>query len=112
MVDLTKNSAEEDSAKNYDDNGSSETMERVHINSRANRIAELKEGESFSESVRCDFNKTDKESTQRVKENLRNTLNKAMNNAAKRSGKKYTLESGEFFTRTYDIMITAVVTCL
>lgn len=112
MVDLTKNSAEVYSAKNSEGNGSSETMERVHINSRANRIAELKAGESYSESFRCDFDILGKESTKQIKENLRNTLNKAMNNAAKRSGKKYTLESGEFFTRTYDIMITAVVTCL
>lgn len=110
MVDLTNNGAEDESADINTEESGSETMERLHINSRATRIAELKMGESYTESVRCDFDNMGKEQTKQAKENLRNTLNKAMSNATKRSGKTYTLESGEFFTRTYDIMVCAVVT--
>ncbi len=111
MVDLANNSAEHDSGDNSDSN-TERTVERVHTNSRATRISDLKIGESFSESVRCDFDKISKQDALKIKDNLRNTLNKAMSNAAKRSGSKYTLESGEFFTRTHDLIVTAVVTCL
>jgi hypothetical protein len=89
-----------------------ETMERNFPNSRANQIAALEIGQSYSESVRLDCSQPGdhKERLTTTKTNLRSTVNKAANNAAKRSGHEYVIEGGEFFTRSYDLMITVVAT--
>jgi hypothetical protein len=89
-----------------------ETMERNFPNSRANQIAALELGQSYSESVRLDLSIRGDHKSQMttLKTNLRSTVNKAANNAEKRSGKKYVIEGGEFFTRSNDLMITVVAT--
>lgn len=92
------------------DNQTGKTMDRVHPNSRANRIAELEVNKSYSESVRVDVDKVGKDEINNIKADMRNVINKAANNAAKRSGNEFTVEAGEFFTRSYDLLICVVVT--
>lgn len=89
-----------------------ETMERNFPNSRANQIAALEVGQSYSESVRLDLSIRGDHKSQMttLKTNLRSTVNKAANNAEKRSGNKYVIEGGEFFTRSNDLMLTVVAT--
>lgn len=89
-----------------------ETMERNYPNSRANQIAALEVGQSYSESVRIDCSGIGdhKDRLITVKTNLRSTVNKAANNATKRSGNEYVIEGGEFFTRSYDLIVTVVAT--
>ncbi len=99
-------------AENTTKESTIETMERNFPNSRANQIAALEIGQSYSESVRLDMSKPIDHQAQltTIKTNLRSTVNKAANNAAKRSGNEYVIEGGEFFTRSYDLVITVVAT--
>jgi hypothetical protein len=93
--------------------GNDTNMDRVHPNSRPNLIAALEVDQSYTESVRVSLDNTAKDDWLRAKTNLRNTLNKAASNAEKRlPGSEFTIEAGEFFTRSHDLMICVVVTRL
>lgn len=85
-------------------------LQRHHPNSRANVVAELAVGQSYSESRRLVFDETKKLDVEEARADLKNILTKVASLAATRSGHKYTTESGEFFTRSGDIIVSVVVT--
>lgn len=85
--------------------------QRNYPESRVNRIAELEVGQSESAAIRLTFGKgLDKDMVAAMSDSLRNSLAKAADVAAKRSGHLYTTETGEFFVAKGDIIVTAVAT--
>lgn len=78
--------------------------------SRANRIAVLDIGECVSESIRFDFDQTAKADINNAITVLKGLMSKESSRATARTGNKYTTEVGSFTTRSYDIIVTAVVT--
>ena len=107
---ITKNNSNK--AANTEDQPGVEQMDRNFPDSRANKIATLEVGESYSTSIRLDISNYDKDGISDQKTKLRNTINKAASNAEKRSGRSFVIEAGEFFTRSYYLIITVVVTRL
>lgn len=87
-----------------------EPTQRFHADSRPNRLVGLGTGQSASESVRLDFNTSTKEEMDSAIVSLRQTMSKAADQASRRSGYKFVTETGQFITRSGDIVVTAVVT--
>lgn len=74
------------------------------------RIAALAIGESESSSVRIQFDVTSKDELFTLSNNLKSTMSKAADRASKRCDSRFVTEIGQFFTRSGDIIVTAVVT--
>ena len=87
-----------------------EKPKKVQAGSRTTRIAELAVGASESSAVRLGFNDHSKEFVAEELDRLRSTMNKAASLASKRSGSTYVTECGVFFTRSGDLVLTAVAT--
>lgn len=87
-----------------------QAVERYYPNSRANRIASLSIGESVSEAKRLDFNQATKDDIESVTANLKSTMSKAAVLAAQRCAGKFATETGQFLTRSNDLILVAVVT--
>lgn len=85
-------------------------MQRFHPHSRANRIAALEAGESIAEAKRLDIDESARDEISIAVDDLKSTMSKAAVLAAQRSGNTYITEIGQFFTRSGDIIVTAVVT--
>jgi hypothetical protein len=85
--------------------------QRMYPESRVNRMCTLEVGESEAASRRLEFGDVqDGETVQGELEVLRSTISKAAQVASKRSGHTYTTETGQFFTRSNDIVLVAVAT--
>lgn len=85
-------------------------MQRVHPESRANRLVALDIGESISDAMRMSFDHTRKETIEATIVNLRGIMGKAVSRAVERSGYKFTIETGTIFTRSTDILVVVVAT--
>lgn len=89
-----------------------QTPQRIHPDSRPNRLAALEIGESISEARRIDLDTSPKDTIEAETEKLKSVMSKAANFATKRSGYKFITEVGDFRTRSGDLMVVAVVTRL
>ena len=85
-------------------------VQRVHPNSRPNRMAELEKGESVSEARRISIDHATKDSMEEAYTSLKSVMSKAANFATKRSGYQFITEMGDFRTRSGDLIVVAVVT--
>jgi len=83
---------------------------KVQTDSLANRITRLELGRTVAESVRLDFDKTTRDAFRETVKALRSTMSKAAERARGRSGNEYSIETGDFLTRSGDLMIVATVT--
>lgn len=109
---MTSNAAAKKTTPTHDTATSEDPddMQRFHQQGRANRMAALVLGESLSESRRYPMDKHTKGNMDEAVVELRRVMSKAADLAAKRSGNKYTTETGEFVTRSGHVVVTAVVT--
>jgi hypothetical protein len=89
----------------------SETMVYTGGSARA-FIAQLSEGESFSQCRRLPITRLSREKVSREITDLRNTVNGAMQRAAKETGAEYTIDTVQLLTASRDLMLVAVVTRL
>jgi hypothetical protein len=74
------------------------------------QIASLGEGESFSRCERLDYDRLTKESLIKAIATLRNSTQAAMRRAASDTGNIFTIETGDFWTRSRDLILAVVVT--
>lgn len=89
----------------------SETMASTGGSARA-FIAQLNEGESFSQCKRLPITRLSREKVSREITDLRNTVNGAMQRAARETGCEYTIDTVQLLTASRDLMLVAVVTRL
>lgn len=73
-------------------------------------IARLDVDNSYSRSVRLDFDVSTKDSMLQVAENTRRSVGAAVTRAATQTGNTYTTEVGEWRTHSRDMVITVMVT--
>lgn len=87
-------------------------MKRHHPESRANKIAALQLGETYSEAVVFEFDFVQRDEMLLRSENLRATFSSAVARAGERTaGHKYRMNSGSFIGSTSgDIVVTVAVT--
>lgn len=76
------------------------------------RIAALEIGESIAEARRLDEDTATRAKIATVAENLRNTVTTASQRAKATTGHIYTVEVGDYRTRTYDLIVVVTVTRL
>lgn len=74
------------------------------------QIAALEVGKSFSQARRIDGDEATKDAITDARERMRNTLAAAVRRARERTGAAYTVEGGEIFTRSLDVICAIVVT--
>lgn len=89
----------------------SETLVSTGGSARA-VIAQLVEGESFASCKRLPIVRLTRERVSREITDLRNTINGAMQRAARETGCEYTLDTVQLLTASRDLMLVAVVTRL
>lgn len=106
----TANNTRRTAAKSAETTEAQNGMQRFHPHSRANRIAALVAGESIAEAKRLDIDESARDEIRIAADELKSTMSKAAVLAAQRSGNTYITEIGQFFTRSGDIIVTAVVT--
>jgi hypothetical protein len=85
------------------------TMTDLVLSNRA-QIARLATGESYSRSVRLDFDRLTVDTLRSETEKLRMMVKPNLVRAAAETNHAYTLETGEFRSKTGHIIVTAVVT--
>lgn len=74
------------------------------------QIASLNAGESFSRCERLDYERLTKDGLIKAIATLRNTTQAAMRRAANDTGNIFTIETGDFWTRSRDLILAVVVT--
>lgn len=73
-------------------------------------IEDLAVGESYSRAVRRDADQLMKDEIPQIIESLRNSIQPTVYRVGMDRGRIFTIESGEFRTRSRDIIICVVVT--
>lgn len=85
-------------------------MQRVHPDSRSNKIANLEVGESYAEAHRINPEDVAMEVIEVRTTNLRSTMGKAAARANERTGNSYTTELGGYVTNGKAYIVCATVT--
>lgn len=93
----------------YTLNGMSNTDSTPRVSFRS-RIAALEIGETASETRRLALGFTNAEEMRETHEKLRNLANTSVHDSKGKTGGQYTVESGDFRTKSYDIIAVVAVT--
>lgn len=74
------------------------------------RLMALEVGETASQAHRFDTNEVKKDDLVEATANMRNSIAASVKRASAKTGYKYTVENGDFRTRSYDIILVVAVT--
>lgn len=74
------------------------------------QVAALAVGECYSQSERLDFDSLTRNDLSVVAAAIRNALAPSVRRAADETGNEYTIEMGEWRTRSRDMVLTFIVT--
>lgn len=74
------------------------------------RLMALGVGETAAQAHRFDGDEATKETLIEVTAAMRNSIAASVKRASAKTGHKYTVENGEFRTRSYDVMVVVAVT--
>lgn len=88
----------------------SNATEELERPSLAQAIADLEIGRTYAIAERLDGDHATKEVIKDCIVGMRNLISPAVARAKKRSDGEFTVETGTFFTRTLDIIVTAAIT--